>query len=152
MKANIDREYVQDLIEDVENSYGFQWDFSYEKHLIYRFIAEEYKSVDLTYNNNTIFEVKDSNGDMLFSRDCDEDSCSEYGENWYINFTRVPYAKEEENTISLSNIIFVNMSLDYFYYCGSLCALSRQIEQYVIVDENFEFILVYIPEVNEWVS
>ncbi len=64
---------------------------------------------------------------------------------WYLNFTQLSYVYSDNTTILLSNVIFIEMYLDYGYHCGSLCGLWYSIDQYLVLSPNLDALMIFIP-------
>ena len=140
-KRFIDADFVQYLKGRIENDTKFHWEISYGHYLRYFFIAENHSEVYLTYNNNTIFGVKDQNNQSLIS--AETYFWTEIA--WYLNFTQLPYVYGDNFTILLSNAIFIEIRLSYGYSCGSLCGLGYSIDQYLVLSTNLEVLMIFIP-------
>ncbi|MBY8984633.1 MAG: hypothetical protein KGD65_06190 [Candidatus Lokiarchaeota archaeon] len=137
----IDADFVRYLKGRIENDTKFHWEMFYAHYLRYFFIAENHSELYLTYNNDTIFSVKDQNNYSLFLLE------NYYWNDfaWYLNFTELPYVYGNMFTILLSNVIFIEIHLDYGYHCGSLCALNYSIEQYIVLSINLDVLMIFIP-------
>jgi hypothetical protein len=141
MKGYIDEDFVLLLKGRIENDMGFKWWPFYEHHLYYDFIAEPHPILNLTYSNDTIFSVKDaSNGSLIPVEDYDWNNVA-----WYLNFTQVSSVYGPNSTVSLTDIVAIEMRLDYGYHCGNVCALSYCIDQYLILNEDLDVILIIVP-------
>ena len=141
----IDEDYINYLNEKINNDIEFHWFPFYSHYFIYSFYAEQQPQIYLTYNNNTILNSTYINNTLIFST---WSSCygSYYG-SWYINFTEVPFVYNENEKITLNDTIIVKQDVEYRHDYGTVGAEHHYIEQYVILDENFEIILIAIPEV-----
>jgi len=140
-KSYVDADFVQYLKSRIENDKNFQWEMLYEHYLRYYFIAENHSKLYLTYSNNTIFSVKDQNNNSLFLvENYDWDYVA-----WYLNFTQLSYVYSDNTTILLSNAIFIEIHLDYGYYCGSLCGLWYTIDQYLVLNTKLDALMIFIP-------
>jgi len=140
-KSYIDTDFVQHLKNRIENDTKFHWEMFYRHYLRYDFIAENHSKLHLSYNNNTIFNVKNQNNQTLLS-------VENYYWNrvaWYLNFTQLSYVYKDNSTILLSNVIFIEIHLDYGYYCGNLCGLWYNIDQYLILNPNLDSLMIFIP-------
>jgi len=147
-KSYIDASLVELLRNTIEDVTRFHWELWYEHYLRYYFAARNRSSLFLTYNNNTIFSVKDQSNNTLLSID-------NYSWNriaWYLNFTHLSYVYNNSSTILLNNAIFIHMSLDYGYYCGSLCGLWHSIEQYLVLSSNLDVLVIFIESFGPVVS
>lgn len=138
-KRYIDIDYVNSLKSRIENDTYLHWELNYRHFLIYNCYAENHSMLYLTYNNNSIFNVKDhDNSSLIEHYQWDEVA-------WYLNFTQIPYVYSENSTIMLEDMIFIEMRIDYGYYCGSLCGLWYFIKQYLLLDQNLDIVLIFIP-------
>lgn len=140
-KSFIDAGFVQYLKGRIENDSKFHWEVFYGHYLRYVFIAENHSELYLTYNNNTIFSVKDQNNFSLFL--LENYYWNEFA--WYLNFTQLPYVYGDNFTILLSNAIFIEIHLDYGYHCGNVCGLSYSIDQYIVLSINLDVLMIFIP-------
>ena len=140
-KSFVNADFVQYLKSRIENDTKFHWEMFYRHYLRYFFTAENHSKLYLTYNNNTIFNVKDQNNQSLLSVEN-----YFWTENaWYLNFTQLSYVYSDNITILLDNVIFIEINLDYGYHCGNLCALSYNINQYLVLNTKLEPIMIFIP-------
>ncbi len=140
-KSFIDADFVRFLKGRIGNDTKFHWELSYGHYLRYYFIAENHSDLYLTYNNNTVFNVKDQNNQSLLSEV--DYLWTEIA--WYLNFTQLPYVYGDNFTILLSNAIFIEIRLDYGYSCGSLCGLGYSIDQYLVLSPNLDALMIFIP-------
>lgn len=147
-KSYADRDFVVYLKNRIENDIKFHWELFYEHYLRYYFLAENHSELYLTYNNNTIFSVKEQNNFSLFS--LENYYWNEFA--WYLNFTQLPYVYGDNFTILLSNAIFIEIHLDYGYYCGNLCGLWYSIDQYIVLTINLDVLMIFIPHTGIAVS
>lgn len=147
-KSYVDMDFVVYLKSRIENDTNFQWEMLYEHYLRYIFFAENHSRVYLTYNNNTIFSVKDQNNQSLFFvENYDWDDVA-----WYLNFTQLSHVYSDNTTILLSNAIFIEIHLDYGYYCGNLCGLWYSIDQYLVLSTNLDALMIFIPHTRYVIS
>lgn len=147
-KSYIDAGLVEFLRSAIEDATRFHWELWYEHYLKYYFTAKNHSSLFLTYNNNTIFSVKDQNNNTLLSIE----NYSWDRIAWYLNFTRLSYVYNDNSTVLLNNAIFVHMSLDYGYYCGNLCGLWHSIEQYLVLSSTLDVLVIFIDSFGPVVS
>ena len=140
-KSFIDADSIRYFKGRVENDTKFHWEVGYGHHLSYLFLAENHSKLYLTYNNNTIINVKDQNNQSLLSLE----NYHWMDIAWYLNFTQLSYAYSDKTTILLSDVIFIEMRLDYDYHCGSLCALWYSIDQYVLLSPSLDALMIFIP-------
>jgi len=147
-KSYIDANLVEFLRSAIEDATRFHWELWYEHYLRYYFSATNHSSLFLTYNNNTIFSVKDqSNNTLLSIENYSWDRIA-----WYLNFTNLPYVYNDNGTVLLNNAIFVHMSLEYGYYCGNLCGLWHSIEQYLVLSSALDVLVIFIDSFGPMVS
>jgi len=147
-KSYIDASFVELLRSAIEDATRFHWESWYEHYLRYYFTARNRSSLFLTYNNNTIFSIKDqSNSTLLSIEDYWWDQIA-----WYLNFTHLPYVYNDNGTVLLNNAIFVHMRLEYGYYCGNLCGLWHSIEQYLVLSSNLDVLVIFIESFGPVVS
>jgi len=141
-KSFVNADFVQYLKSRIENDTKFHWEMFYRHFFRYFFIAENHSKLYLTYNNNTIFNVKDQNNQSLLS-------IVSYFWNrdiaWYLNFTQLSYVSDDNYTILLDNVIFIEMNLHYGYFCGNVCALDYSIDQYLVLSPNLDILMIFIP-------
>ena len=98
-KSFIDADLVRYLKGRIENDTKFHWEMFYRHYLRYDFIAENHSKLYLSYNNNTIFNVKDQNNQSLLS-------VENYRWNrvaWYLNFTQLSYVYSDNTTKTYMN-------------------------------------------------
>jgi hypothetical protein len=137
----INTNLIHTLRKHIENDTKFHWDLFYEHFLQYHFFAKNQQVIYLTYNNDTIFDLNDKENNSLISvrrNSWGDVAC-------YVNFTRLPYVYNENSTILLEDIIFIEMDLNYGYYCGSLCGLWYEIHQYLILSLTLDVLAIYLP-------
>jgi len=140
-KSYIDKDFVLYLKSRIENDTSFHWELGYAHNLRYYVLAENHSKLYLTYNNNTIYNVKDQdNNSLILSERYSWDDVA-----WYLNFTQIPYVYGANSTLLLEDIIFIKMELHYGYFCGSLCGLWYSIEQYLVLSQSLEALLIFIP-------
>ncbi|MFW9873748.1 MAG: hypothetical protein ACFFG0_11640 [Candidatus Thorarchaeota archaeon] len=147
-KSYVDRDFVMYLKNRVGNDTSFKWEMLYRHYLRYYFIARNHSKLYLTYNNNTIFNVKDQNNQSLFL----VESYDWADVAWYLNFTLLPYVYNNNSTILLSNGVFIEINLDYGYYCGNLCGLWYSIDQYIVLSTTLDILMIFIPHTGIMVS
>jgi len=138
----IDADFVRYLKGRIENDTKFHWETFYGHYLRYFFIAENHSTLYLSYSNNTIFNVKDQNNQSLLS----VENYFWADIAWYLNFTQLSYVYSVKTTILLSNVIFIEMYLDYGYHCGNVCGLSYSIDQYLVLSPNLDALMIFIPQ------
>jgi len=149
LKYYIDKDVVEDLKEKVENSKKqFHWFIMYSHHLKYHFQAKFYSEITLKYDNDTIYELKTGKGRKLYNY---KDDYSYEDRRLYFNHSIIPES-QQKNTTTFSKVYFINMTLDYGYYCGMLCARGHKIWQYVFLDLNLNVILIFYPYTISWIS
>ncbi|MEJ2295938.1 MAG: hypothetical protein P8Y23_14370 [Candidatus Lokiarchaeota archaeon] len=141
-KSYIDRDFVMDLQNRIISDTNFHWELLYSHSLEYSFIASNYSKLYLTYNNDTIFSVKDQNNNSLLSIE-NYPLWQEF--TFYLNFTQLGYVYMNNSTILLNNTYFIELYLDYSYYCGSLCGLWYSIQQFLVVNMMFDVLMIFIP-------
>jgi hypothetical protein len=140
-KRYIDIDFVNFLKSRIENDTYLHWELNYRHYLNYNFRAENHSELYLTYNNNSILNIKDhDNSSIILVEHYEWDEVA-----WYLNFTQIPFVYSENSTIMLEDMIFIEMRIDYGYYCGSLCGLWYFIEQYLLLDQNLDIVLIFIP-------
>ncbi len=145
-KNYVDTDSLVYLKNQIENDIKFHWEMSYEHYLRYFFIAEKHSELYLTYNKNTIFSLKDQNNySLLLVENYDWNEVS-----WYLNFSQLPYVYSDITTILLNNAIFIEIHLDYGYYCGNVCGLWHSIDQYIVLSTNLDALMIFIP--HTWIS
>ncbi len=140
-KSFVDRDFVAELKSRIEKDIKIHWEIFYRHSLRYSFIAENHSELYLTYNNNSIFSVKDQNNNSLFLLK------SFYWNEpaWYLNFTQLPDVYGDNFTMLLSNAIFIEIHLDYNYYCGNVCALNYSIDQFIVLNTSLDVLMIFIP-------
>ncbi|MFX1573683.1 MAG: hypothetical protein ACFFB0_13115 [Promethearchaeota archaeon] len=141
-KNIIDVDFICFLKGRIENDTKFHWEMFYKHFLRYVVIAEENSELYLSYNNNTIFNVKDQNNQSLLS----VESYLSADIAWYLNFTQLSNVYSDTTTILLSNVIFIEMYLDYGYYCGNVCGLWYSIDQFLVLSHNLDVLMIFIPQ------
>lgn len=140
-KSFVNADFVRFLKNRIENDRKFHWETFYGHDLRYFFIAENQTKLYLTYNNNTIFTVKDQNNQLLLS----VKNYSWTSNAWYLNFTQLSYVSSGNTTIILSDAIFIEINLEYGYSCGNVCALYYSIDQYLVLSSNLDVLMIFIP-------
>jgi len=147
-KSYIDRDFVVYLQNRIEDDSNFHWEMLYEHYLRYTFVAENHSKVYLTYNNNTIFSIKDQNNhSLLLVENYDWNEVA-----WYLNFTQLAYVYSDNSTILLNNAFFIEINLEYGYYCGNLCGLWYSMDQYIVLNSNLDALMIFIPHTGLLVS
>lgn len=137
-KSYVDRDVVDFLRDRIDANYQC---YLYDHNLTYFFVAKNHSKLYLTYDNNTIFSVKDQDNDSLLL-------VENYGWNniaWYLNFTQLPYIYYENSTILLGNVIFIEIHLDYYYKCGILGLTEYYTDQYLVLSSNLDVLMIFIP-------
>jgi len=140
-KSFIDADFIRYLKDRIENDTKFHWEMFYGHYLRYFFIAENHSKLYLSYSNNTIFNVKDQNNQSMLS----VENYFWADIAWYLNFTQLSYVYSDNTTILLSNVIFVEMYLEYGYHCGNVCGLGYSIDQYIVLSPNLDALMIFIP-------
>lgn len=143
---HIEREFLDSLKLNIENDQGkFHFYPFYSHSLVYLFEANQESLLYLTYNNFSIIKAEYANHTEIFTaNDCIDSPFWE--ENWYLNFTHIPYTPDLSSTIALNNIILVKMSLEYDHNYGfGTGVTSLRIEQYLCFNSSYKLIFVYIP-------
>ncbi|NVM19908.1 MAG: hypothetical protein HWN80_19565 [Candidatus Lokiarchaeota archaeon] len=141
LKSYVDKEFVLYLQSQIEDDTDIQWVLFYEHYLRYFFVAENHSELYLTYNNKTIFQLKDNNNQSLFSvENFDWDDIA-----WYLNFTQLPYVYNDNATILMNNAIFVEIRLESGYICGNLCGLWYSINQFIVLSSELDVLMLIIP-------
>jgi len=140
INSYVDSDLIYLLKSRIENDIGFKlWPF-YEHYLRYSFLAENHSRLYLTYDNNTIFSIKDQNNQSLFLLA----DCGCIGLAWYLNFTQIPYVYGDKSTVMFSDFIFVEINLEYKWLCGYICEHSHSFKQYLVLGENLEVVLIFV--------
>ena len=141
IKSYVDSDLTFLLKNRIQNDNGFKiliWPF-YMHFLGYSFLAENHSKLYLTYNNFSINSVKDQYNQSLFLRE--DYYFLDY--SWYLNFTQIPYVHGDSSTFVLSDFIFVEINLEYRWHCGYLCEHSHSFEQYLVLSENLDVVLIF---------
>ncbi|MFX1477859.1 MAG: hypothetical protein ACFFCI_06980 [Promethearchaeota archaeon] len=139
----IDSDLIHLLKNRIKKDIGLKALFwpSYKHSLHYYFLAENHSQLYLTYNNHTIFSVKDQNNQSIFTRD---DYIYYDGFAWYLNFTQIPYAHADTSIELLNDFILIEMDLEYRWYCGYVCYHSHSFEQYLLLDDNLDAAIILV--------
>ena len=66
-------------------------------------------------------------------------------ENWYLNFTQIPFAPNSSSTIVLNDVFLVKMNLQYHHKYGFGESLDLIIEPFLCFNSNFQTMFVYFP-------
>ncbi|MFX1239803.1 MAG: hypothetical protein ACFFA7_00995 [Promethearchaeota archaeon] len=133
-KAYADRDLINFLMERIENYTGF-----HSHHLYYSFLAENHSKLSLTYNNNTIFSLKDQdNQSLILKKD------GWWQSSWYLNFTQIPYVYGDNSTLGLSELIFVEINVEYVHVGCWVCYEEYSCNQYLLLDKNLDIVLIFI--------
>jgi hypothetical protein len=116
----------------------------YQHNLHYYFLAENHSKLYLTYNNHTIFSVKDHNNESIFARE--DYIFTEMVEDitLYLNFTQISYAHTETSIEVLNDLILIEMDLEYAWVCGFVCVHSHSFEQYLLLDDSLNVALIFV--------
>jgi hypothetical protein len=120
------------------------WPFDYEHTLRYSFLAENHSRLYLTYNNNTIFSLKDQNNQSLFVGEDYKWVGFFEGLAWYLNFTQIPYVYGNNSTVVLSDCIFVRINLEYEWICGFVCYHEHSYAQYLVLNEKLDVVVIFV--------
>ena len=140
----IDREYVEALKEEVRgDSKRFHWWPGHYHYFDYLLNVTEETNLYFTYNNNTMIRAQYGNYEDIFDVERDYSTKKRVG-NWYINFTQIPYVVNQ-TSISLNNTFLVKMILKYDYLFGNVGGIFYEVEQFLVLDEKFQVIFIYIP-------
>ncbi len=145
---HIDREFIESLKlkidEDKEKFHLYPF---HQYNFIYSLEASNESLIYLTYNNNSIIKAEYANQTEIFTarRGFFENKTLFWVENWYLNFTQIPFAPNMSSTIILNNIFLVKMNLEYNYHYSLGGSEGLIFEQFLIFNSNFQTIFVYIP-------
>ena len=134
-KCYVDLNYYKNRIN---GDTSFHINPNYYHFFEYLFKAENSSEIYLTYNNNSLFSIKNSNNSNLFPV---------YENVLYLNFSIIPYVYNESATLLLKDITIVKIDFTYIY-SGKEFAVSTgfNIVQYVILEKNFDVILICISD------
>lgn len=143
---HIESELLDSLKLKIKNDQGKFHVYTFYRHiLIYSLEATQESLLYLTYNNVSIIRADYANHTEIFTAHECYDSLF-WEENWYLNFTQIPYTPDSSSTIAINNSILVKMNLDYdYYYVFGTGGASLRIEQFLCFNSNFQTIFVYIP-------
>jgi len=141
----IDYETINYINDTIKNDTQFHLFPGYSHSCTYSFYAERFSQIYFTYNNETVFNSTYVNNSLMFST-WSVRFGTYYG-RWYINFAKVPYISTEKEKIILTDITFVKMILNYGHIWAPLGGKSLTIDQYIILDNNFEIIAIIVPEI-----
>ncbi|MFX1593030.1 MAG: hypothetical protein ACFFCL_10080 [Promethearchaeota archaeon] len=140
ISSYVDRNLIHFLKSRIENDGGFTlWPY-YRHYLHYIFLGKNHSKLYLIYNNNTIFSLKDKNNQSLLLKG---DKYWE-GFTWYLNFTQIPYVYGDISTMVLSELIFVEINVEYEWNCGYVCFHEYLYKQYLLLSKNLDVILILI--------
>ncbi|MHA1343703.1 MAG: hypothetical protein ACTSQG_06935 [Promethearchaeota archaeon] len=133
----VDREFINSWKAIIDNDTGFHLDPGYYHYFIYEFKVREKSKIYLDYDNNTIYNAKYEDNSTIF-----------YNSEgiFYLNFTIVPYVSKK-TTISLTNIILIEMSLEYSHKNDFCSAIWKEWIQYAILDKYFNVILICVSNI-----
>ncbi|MFX1502367.1 MAG: hypothetical protein ACFFDH_15510 [Promethearchaeota archaeon] len=140
LKSYIDADLKQYLKNRIKNDLGFPFSRSSTHNLRYSFLTVNQSTFYLRYNNNRIFSIKDQNNQSFSLRG----NFGWDGSSWYLNFTQIPYVNDYDSTLMLKDFILVKINLDYRWMCGYLCDHEYSIEQYMVLDENLDIVLIFV--------
>ncbi len=136
----VDIDLIRFLKNRIENDIGLKiWPF-YKHNLVYSFLAENHSKLHLSYNNLSIVSIKDQNNQSLFLRE--DNRWWEF--SWYLNFAQIPYVHGDKSTLVLSDFIFVKINVEYKWLCGYVCEHRYSFEQYLVLSENLDVVLIFI--------
>lgn len=140
IKGFVDADLIRFLKSRIEDDTGLRrWPW-YEHTLRYSFLVENHSQLYLTYNNNKIFSIKDQNNQSFSMRE----NFGWDGSAWYLNFTQIPYVYDYSSTVMLNDFILVEINLDYLWQCGYVCCHEHSFEQYLVLNENLDIIVIFI--------
>ncbi|MFX1595314.1 MAG: hypothetical protein ACFFBK_04545 [Promethearchaeota archaeon] len=140
INSYVDRDLIHFLKSRIEKDIGFKWWPSYQHYLRYSFLGDNHSKLYLTYSNNTIFSLKDQNNQSLLLRG---DKYWE-GFDWYLNLTQIPYVYGDNATLILSELIFVEINVEYEWTCGYVCFHEYLFKQYLLLSKNLDIMLIFI--------
>ncbi|MDX1799184.1 MAG: hypothetical protein R3255_11085 [Candidatus Lokiarchaeia archaeon] len=133
-KGYVDRDLINFLKERIENYTGF-----HSHHFIYSLLWVNHSKLYLTYNNNTIFSLKDrDNQSLILKKD------GWWEPSWYLNFAQIPHVSGDKSTLELSELIFVEINVDYYYIAGFVGYTKYLVNQYLLLSKNLDVILIFI--------
>ena len=132
---------------DLEDKEKFHFYPFFSHNFIYLLEVTNEPLINLTYNNNSIIKAEYADHTEIFAAETAyyENNSLYWEENWYLNFTQIPFAPNMSSTIILSNIFLVKMYLEYNYDYGLGESESLIIEQFLGFNSNFQTMFVYIP-------
>jgi len=140
ISSYVDRDLIHLLKNRIENDIGIKlWPY-YEHYLHYFFMGENHSRLYLTYSDNRIFSLNDKNNQSLLLRG------DYYWEefDWYLNFNQIPHVYSNKSTLILNELIFVEIIMKYEWHCGYICLHQHSFEQYLLLNEDLEVILILI--------
>lgn len=136
----VDRDLIDFLKNRIKNDIGFRLLPFYQHNLRYSFLGKHHSKLNLTYNDNWIYNIKEENNQSLVLSQTTSWSES----NLYLNFNLIPHVHKEITTLILNNVFFVKMKVDYVWVCGYICYHDHSHEQYLLLDENLDIILIFL--------
>ncbi|MFX1498878.1 MAG: hypothetical protein ACFFBH_15240 [Promethearchaeota archaeon] len=148
ISSYVDRNLINFLKSRIETDTGSWWrglyslfGGDYHQYLRYSFSGDNQSKLYLTYNNNTIFDLKDQNNQSLLLK---VEGSGELDFRWFLNFTYIPYVYDNMSTLDLSELIFIKINLEY-EWVGSYALFHQYlINQYLLLNKNLDVILIFI--------
>jgi len=140
ISSYVDRDLLHLLKSRIENDIGIKlWPY-YEHYLRYFFMGVNHSKLYLTYTDNRIFSLNDKNNQSLLL------SGDYYWEefDWYLNFNQIPHVYDNKSTLILNELIFVEIIVEYEWNCGYICLHEYSFEQYLLLNEDLEVIVILI--------
>jgi len=145
---HIDREYLESLkLQIEEDKKEFHIFPFYAHNFNYSFKISSESLITLTYTNSSIIQAEYEEGKKIFEAENNSYSNDKHFQTgiWYLNFSQIPFAADNQSTITLNDIFLVRMYLDFDCIYASLGAELFEISQFLCLNSNLEFLFVYIP-------
>ena len=145
---HIDRDFIESLKLKIENDQKkFHFNPFLGHILLYSLEATNESLIYLTYNNNSIIKADFADHTEIFAARSSyyENHSLYWVENWYLNFTHIPFAFNTSSTVILNDIILVKMNLHYDYVYGNVGAEGLIIEQFLCFNNDLQIMFIYFP-------
>lgn len=136
----VDRNLVDFLKNRIEDDIWPRWMPWYQHNLCYSFLGENHTRLNLTYNNNWIYSLKDYNNQSLISSQF-------YWQDYdlYLNYAKIPNVGSAKSSLVLNDLIFVKMSVEYVWVGDRpLWYHTHSFEQYILLDLSLDVLLILV--------
>lgn len=148
----IDRDYIEYQKELMRKDLvKIHWFFGYRYAFNYWFEANLISTINLTYKEDIIIKAQYDNLEDIFTVEQSYFLPWDSVGYWYINLSLIPYSVNK-TSILLNNSFLIKMVIKYDHSFSSLGAVHYQIDQYLVLDENYQIICICIPKFGTLVA